>query len=175
MHMTPKTTEYRTGGSPPAIGIYYVLKRLFRASNRRAARARVAGHNECASIWRPNSRSQDKRCGTLSPNSRMAVSQKLLTGGRDATCRGSPIFYWGEAEAKRLHRASPKTGERRSLRKIAAELAMLGHLTSMAAALQRQVGQEHDRRAQPEGRDRRRWNARWTSRRFSPSQRALQC
>jgi hypothetical protein len=27
------------------------------------------------------------------------------------------------AEAKRLHRASPKTGERRSLRKIAAELA----------------------------------------------------
>jgi hypothetical protein len=58
----------------------------------------------------------------------MAVSQKLLTGGRDATCRGSPIFYWGEAEAKRLHRARPKTGERRSLRKIAAELAMLGHL-----------------------------------------------
>jgi len=56
------------------------------------------------------------------------VSQKLLTGGRDATCRGSPIFYWGEAEAKRLHRASPKTGERRSLRKIAAELAMLSHL-----------------------------------------------
>ena len=32
------------------------------------------------------------------------------------------------AEAKRLHRASPKTGERRSLRKIAAELATLGHL-----------------------------------------------
>ena len=32
------------------------------------------------------------------------------------------------AEAKRLHRASPKTGERRSLRKIAAELAALGHL-----------------------------------------------
>ena len=32
------------------------------------------------------------------------------------------------AVAKRLHRASPKTGERRSLRKIAAELATLGHL-----------------------------------------------
>ena len=32
------------------------------------------------------------------------------------------------AEAKRLHRASPKTGERRSLRKIAAELAALGHV-----------------------------------------------
>jgi hypothetical protein len=43
-------------GSPLAVGIYYVLKRLFRASNRRVARARVAGHNECASIWRPNSR-----------------------------------------------------------------------------------------------------------------------
>jgi hypothetical protein len=35
------------------------------------------------------------------------------------------------AEAKRLHRASPKTGERRSLRKIAAALATLGS-TSMA-------------------------------------------
>ena len=30
-------------------------------------------------------------------------------------------------EAKRLHRASPKTGERRSLRKIAAELATMGY------------------------------------------------
>ena len=32
------------------------------------------------------------------------------------------------AEARRLRRASPKTGERRSLRKIAAELASQGHL-----------------------------------------------
>jgi hypothetical protein len=32
------------------------------------------------------------------------------------------------AQAKRLARASPKTGERRSLRKFAAELAELGHL-----------------------------------------------
>jgi len=32
------------------------------------------------------------------------------------------------ALAKRLHRASPKTGERRSLREIAAELAKAGHL-----------------------------------------------
>ena len=32
------------------------------------------------------------------------------------------------SEAKRLHRASPKTGERRSLRKIAAELAAMGFL-----------------------------------------------
>ena len=32
------------------------------------------------------------------------------------------------AEAKRLRRASPKTGERRSLREIAAELAAGGHV-----------------------------------------------
>jgi hypothetical protein len=32
------------------------------------------------------------------------------------------------AQAKRLHRASPKTGERRSLRETAAELAKLGYL-----------------------------------------------
>lgn len=32
------------------------------------------------------------------------------------------------SEAKRLHRASPKTGDRRSLRQISAELAKLGHL-----------------------------------------------
>jgi DNA invertase Pin-like site-specific DNA recombinase len=36
-------------------------------------------------------------------------------------------------EAKRLHRASPKTGERRSLRKIAAELAAMGHLNERGA------------------------------------------
>jgi DNA invertase Pin-like site-specific DNA recombinase len=34
------------------------------------------------------------------------------------------------ATAKRLHRASPKTGERRSLRAIAAELASMGYLGS---------------------------------------------
>ena len=34
------------------------------------------------------------------------------------------------AMAKRLHRANPKTGERRSLRKIAAELAAAGHLNA---------------------------------------------
>jgi hypothetical protein len=32
--------------------------------------------------------------------------------------------------AKRLHRANPVTGKRRSLRKIAAELAAVGHLNS---------------------------------------------
>jgi hypothetical protein len=32
------------------------------------------------------------------------------------------------AEAKRLHRASPKTGKRRSLRQIAKELAKLGYV-----------------------------------------------
>jgi hypothetical protein len=31
------------------------------------------------------------------------------------------------ARPRRLHRASPKTGERRSLRKIATKLAALGH------------------------------------------------
>lgn len=34
------------------------------------------------------------------------------------------------AEAKRLRRASPKTGERRSLRKIASELAAMGHVNT---------------------------------------------
>ena len=37
------------------------------------------------------------------------------------------------AEAKRLRRASPKTGDRRSLRKISAELAALGHLNERGA------------------------------------------
>ena len=37
------------------------------------------------------------------------------------------------AEAKRLHRASPKTGERRSLRKISAELAAVGYLNERGA------------------------------------------
>ena len=41
--------------------------------------------------------------------------------------RSRPGWVLVVAEAKRLHRASPKTG-RRSLRKIAAELAALGHL-----------------------------------------------
>jgi len=31
-------------------------------------------------------------------------------------------------QAKRLYRASPKTGKRRSLRAIASELAQVGHL-----------------------------------------------
>ena len=37
------------------------------------------------------------------------------------------------AEARRLHRASPKTGERRSLRKISDELAALGFLNERGA------------------------------------------
>jgi DNA invertase Pin-like site-specific DNA recombinase len=37
------------------------------------------------------------------------------------------------ALAKRLHRASPKTGKRMSLRKIAAALSEAGHLTSMGS------------------------------------------
>ena len=48
------------------------------------------------------------------------------------------------AQAKRLYRASPLTGERRSLRKIAKELAALGHVQREWKAVQRQVRQEHD-------------------------------
>jgi DNA invertase Pin-like site-specific DNA recombinase len=50
-------------------------------------------------------------------------------------------------EAKRLARKSPKTGEARSLREIAAELAQLGHVTGTtgkpfsAAQVQRLIGQ----------------------------------
>jgi DNA invertase Pin-like site-specific DNA recombinase len=48
-------------------------------------------------------------------------------------------------EAKRLARKSPKTGEARSLREIAAELARLGHITATgrpcsAAQAQRLIG-----------------------------------
>ena len=51
------------------------------------------------------------------------------------------------AEAKRLHRASPKTGERRSLRQISAELAKLGHLNERgqpfnAASVRAMIGQD---------------------------------
>jgi hypothetical protein len=38
--------------------------------------------------------------------------------------------------AKRLRRANPVTGQRRSLRKIAEELAAAGHLNEKGAALQ---------------------------------------
>jgi hypothetical protein len=46
--------------------------------------------------------------------------------------------------AKRLHRASPKTGERRSLRKISAELAAAGHVNKQgkpfhAQSIQRMI------------------------------------
>jgi hypothetical protein len=51
-------------------------------------------------------------------------------------------------EAKRPARRSPKTGERRSLREIAAELAALGHLNGVgqpfaAAQMRRLLGPEH--------------------------------
>ena len=39
-----------------------------------------------------------------------------------------------QAEARRLHRKNPKTGERRSLREISAELASAGHLNSKGNA-----------------------------------------
>lgn len=69
-----------------------------------------------------------------------------LKGARDRkrkdlekTSKGKPVKVEGRkghaelrpevvAEAKRLHRASPKTGKRRSLREIAAELAAAGFL-----------------------------------------------
>lgn len=50
---------------------------------------------------------------------------------REATgrCEGrKPVPAEVVAEARRLYRRNPKTGERRSLRAIAAELARLGHL-----------------------------------------------
>ncbi len=43
--------------------------------------------------------------------------------GRKATPTGAVLV-----EAKRLHRRSPTTGKRRSLRQIAAELAAMGHV-----------------------------------------------
>ena len=58
-----------------------------------------------------------------------------LKHGRDAKraatgrCEGRrPVPEAVVAEARRLARKSPKTGQRRSLRRIAAELAALGHL-----------------------------------------------
>jgi DNA invertase Pin-like site-specific DNA recombinase len=47
--------------------------------------------------------------------------------GRKSHAEMNPALV---AEAKRLHRRSPKTGERRSLREISAELARLGYLNS---------------------------------------------
>jgi DNA invertase Pin-like site-specific DNA recombinase len=46
-------------------------------------------------------------------------------GGRKSHAEKHPEVV---AEAKRLRRASPKTGERRSLRKISSELAVLGYV-----------------------------------------------
>jgi hypothetical protein len=57
---------------------------------------------------------------------RAARERKRAETGR---CEGRrPIPATVLAEAKRLARRSPKTGQRRGLRAIAAELARLGHL-----------------------------------------------
>ena len=40
---------------------------------------------------------------------------------------------WSSGKQSASHRASPKTGERRSLRKIAAELAAMGYLNERGA------------------------------------------
>jgi DNA invertase Pin-like site-specific DNA recombinase len=71
-----------------------------------------------------------------------AMTVAKLRGARDrirkerGKCEGRKSFAEMDAEdgtdvveqAKRLHRASPKTGKRRSLREIAAELAKLGYV-----------------------------------------------
>jgi hypothetical protein len=57
---------------------------------------------------------------------RAARERKRAETGR---CEGrSAVPSLVLAEAKRLARRSPKAGQRRSLRQIAAELARLGHL-----------------------------------------------
>ena len=53
--------------------------------------------------------------------------------------------------AKRLHRANPKTGERMSLRKIAAELAAAGHV-NVSQYRNRGNGSGHADREAGEGR-----------------------
>jgi DNA invertase Pin-like site-specific DNA recombinase len=69
---------------------------------------------------RDRKRQADGKCeGRLS---RLERAKKL--GDKDEARRLEHVI----AEAKRLHRASPKTGERRSLRKISVELARAGHL-----------------------------------------------
>ena len=57
---------------------------------------------------------------------RHARDARRATMGR---CEGrKPVPEAAVVEARRLARRSPKTGQRRSLRAIAAELARLGHL-----------------------------------------------
>jgi DNA invertase Pin-like site-specific DNA recombinase len=59
---------------------------------------------------------------------RAARERKRAATGR---CEGrKPVPAAVVAEARRLARRSPKTGQRRSLREIAAELATLGHLAA---------------------------------------------
>jgi DNA invertase Pin-like site-specific DNA recombinase len=59
---------------------------------------------------------------------KVARDRKRAATGR---CEGrKPVPDDVKAEARRLARRSPKTGQRRSLRDIAAELAAMGHLGS---------------------------------------------
>jgi DNA invertase Pin-like site-specific DNA recombinase len=70
-----------------------------------------------------------------------AMTVAKLRGARERKRRqagwcegGAPLhvrYPEAVAMAKRLHRANPVTGKRRSLRKIAAELAAVGHLNSV--------------------------------------------
>jgi hypothetical protein len=57
---------------------------------------------------------------------RHARDRKRATVGRCEGCRPVPVEVI--SEARRLARKSPKTGQRRSLRAIASELARLGHV-----------------------------------------------
>jgi DNA invertase Pin-like site-specific DNA recombinase len=65
---------------------------------------------------------------------RVARERKRAANGK---CEGRKSFAEAKPEvvalAKRLRRASPKTGERRSLRRISAELASAGHLNRLGA------------------------------------------
>ena len=64
---------------------------------------------------------------TLTPLPATRASKRGKCEGRKAHVELNPQAV---ALAKRLHRASPKTGERMSLRRISAELKAAGHLNA---------------------------------------------
>ena len=64
---------------------------------------------------------------TLTPLPATRASKRGKCEGRKAHVELNPDAV---ALAKRLHRASPKTGERMSLRRISAELKAAGHLNA---------------------------------------------
>lgn len=66
---------------------------------------------------------------TLDGKSKCGGRQSLTERAEALAKRGDNSLVHAIALAKRLHRASPKTGERMSLRDIAHELARAGHVT----------------------------------------------